>query len=665
MKRLLLILLLFVALPAAAQSGGGYMAGTPQELAALASLQQQKLVRLREQAREIIRDNPNSYAGHYLMGYSLHHGEGDLPRARFHLERGRELFSAQHGPLPSYDTPWGWLERMLTELEMVNAEMDLYEEQIEALDQYCAVALRLFGRKPPQAIASYAWPLMKLGKEQEARDRLKEASQYNDEMTRTIYWNTLGALEMEMGHPKESYTAFKNLLYEIERNGWTQTCTYLRNGGEAAASLGQFDEAERLYLESADYFDPYSFSNPWWDLTNLYLTQGRFPEAVESLKKMHFWSFSSQPYLAQQSWAANQHLTCEVLLQLGFTEKAAGIAREFVRRPDRQGGDSVHKDQWEAGNLLMFRTAALAHEDALAERMTWTRGLEWWKLLWERNNLRVQARAAGAQAASILASNDRIGRSLRYSYAPGTVIVPNWQRPELVGLYGPGVAGAAVAEIYQNPPESIDLETPYLNVIEAEVARRSGDRQKALDLLDQAMVQLPRSEVSLRARAKATAGKLLADQGRHDEAMAHYQEVLDSVPGMFRFLDIRLPVTVQDPGNDTLRKVAKMIRRSPRFTQDSRGFIVELTTNGATLEATLTSARGTVISRAQVPVKDDLEQATRDLASEFHRKTFAPRLDLSQVDLNSLDGSNLSGSTQTDRLKDLFFESERDVAPRL
>ncbi len=652
MKRAFLLLFLLITVATAWSRGS--MSGTSEELEALQSLEQQKLIRLREQARAIIRENPRSFAGQYLMGYSLHHSEGDLPRAKFHLEKARQLFITIHGRSPGYTSPWGWYERTLMELEMVNAEMDLYDQQIKILDEYCALSQALFNRRPHQAEAAYAWPLMKLGREKEARQRLQSVASFGDEMTRAIYWNTKGALEMETGHPKASYEAFTSLISEIKFRRWNVTCTYLRNAGEAAASIGKFDEAERFFQEASRYFDPYSFSNPYWDLTSLYLAQGRFAEATEALKRCHEWSFRSRPYLAQQSWAANQHITCETLLQLGYTDKALEIARRFVSRPDRQGGDSVHKDQWEAGNLMMFRATLLQRAQALDEERCYTKGKKWWELLLQSQRLRAEAGVAQARASAIVASHDRLAKSLRYSYAPGTVMMPNWHRPELVTVYGAGTAEAALQTVYESKSESLHLEKPYLDIIQAEVERLRGDEQEAIRLLEDSLKTLPPSEATLRARAQATLGKLYERQGLNDKALASYLRVLDSVPGMVRFLDISLPVVIDDSGNPNLAQVRRMLFKSPRF-HSGQGLAIRLSTTGASLAGTVVDPNGTVFARVEVKVEGELDQNLRDLAAEIHRKTFAPKVNLSQKDLTSLDGTNLSGTTQSEKLKDQFF----------
>lgn len=665
MKRPLFAILglLLLTLSVAAQP---HYKGFEDEQQGLELMRQQKLVELREKAREIIRNRPQSIPGHFLMGYSLHNSEGDLPRAKFHLQKSREMFVEKYSKRPSRGAPWGWYESTLQELDVVNAELDLYNQQIDAIEDYLVLAESLFGSRPDHIKARFAWPLMKLQREDEARQILQSLANSPQEYTRTMYLNTKGALEMETGHPKASFEDFAQLIKEVEFKGWHKSATYYRNAGEAAAGLGQFAQAERYFLEATLYFDSWSYSNPWWDLTSLYLNQGRFLEAVAALKKTHLWSFRTRPFLRQQSWAANQHITCEALIQLGFTARAVEMAEYFVIRPDRQGGDSVHKDQWESGNLLMYRSALEARIQALEEMMAWTTGKEWWKLLWEKQQLTLKSRLAGQRAAALAANNDRIAKSLRFNYAPGTVMVANWHRPDLVELYGPGVVRAAVKELYEKAHENVEFEMPYYTVFEAEAARIQGDEKSAIALFEQAIEKLPKQELMLKSRARAELAGLYEADGRRQEADKAYALLLDDSPAMFRFFDLELPVEIDYAGNSQLKKVAKIFHKSPRFRWvNNSEFNLKLSVSGAGLEARLMGPSGTVISRTSVPIEDDAEEALALLAEEVHQNTFAPKLNLSQKDLSSLDGSNLSGRTKSDELRGKLNLPDPSDGPRI
>jgi tetratricopeptide (TPR) repeat protein len=675
MKRALLIglFLLLCVVPALAQNPR--FAGTPAEQAALRLLDKDDLVRVREDAHEILKQNPDSYAGHYLMGYTLHNSEGDLPQAKFHMKKALDLFIKKHGKSFSIDSPWGWYERSLMEMVQINAEMDLYQEQVDTLDTYMDVSKRLFNTEAPSILVSYAWPLMKLERETEARKKLDKVSHYYDEGTRTTYLNTMGALEMEFGHPQASYSAFKTLIEEVRSNSWTQTATYLRNLGEASAGIGRFDEAERLYSEATRYFSPLTYSNPWFDLAFLYVSQARFPEAVSALQKTHNWRFSVRPFLAQQTWAQDMHVSAELLMHLGETDKALEVAEMITQRPDRQGGDSIQKDQKEAGTWMLYRSLCLAEAARLKESLTWKSGWQWWKAVAYRKKLLNDARFAGIKVRSLASNNERLASSLRPYYAPGTFIMTDWHRPDLVTVYGAGVASEALNEIYQKPPESLEVERPALEVVRAEIAWARGDEDDAIEILKKAIPDVGESRAVLRARAEARLAGILFDEGRFEEAMEVGTRVLDTAPAMFRHLDLSLPVRIEATGDPVSKDIAEAIADSPRFHSDDRGYPIKIRANSDRLSATLLTPEQALLAEVSVPAtrkvvkrkkpegedeesEDEQEEEEEvldppdQLVALFHKKAFAPRLDLSQSEINSLDGSTLTDSRRNNNARE-------------
>lgn len=655
-------------------------AGTSAEKAALQRINNfEEMVKAREDARAILKENPESYAGHYIIGYTFHNSEGALPQAKFHLNKSLELFVKKHGTTFGMDSPWGWYERALIELIQVNAEMDDYEDQIKTLDTYLALSERLFGQEAPIILVGYAWPLMKLGREQEAREKLAKVSSFHDEATRSTYLNTLGALEMEFGHPNASYAAFKTLVEEVRQQGWGQTATYLRNLGEASAGIGRFDEAERLYSEATRYFNPYTYSNPWFDLTFLYVAEARFPEALSALKKTHQWRFSVQSFLAQQTWAQDIHLTAEVLLHLGETEKALTMARMIAERPDRQGGDSIQSDQKEAGTWMLYRALVLAEAARLQESLSWKSGWQWWKALVYRKKLLNDARLASIKVRSLASNHQRLSSSLRPFYAPGTFIMADWHRPDLVAVYGAGVASEALAEVYQNPPESFEFEEAAMEVTRGEIAWARGDEDEAIEILKKAIPKLGEPRAVLRARAEARLAQILFDEGKFEEAMEYGTRVLDTAPSMFRHLDFSLPVRIETDGNPVSKEIAKALSKSPRFHSDERGYPVKISSSEQALKATLSSPQQALLAEVSVPAvkvkkkpetvkADDNEgekspeeaaeaeeewlEPPQELLALFHKKAFAPRLDLSQSEINSLDGSTLTDSRRNNKARD-------------
>jgi hypothetical protein len=649
--RWLLALGVTLCLATAAPAQGPLMP-TVEQQKALSDIEEGKLVHLREVAQKMLEDpaTKDSYQTYFFMGYVLHHAEGDLPRARWYLQEGIKRFEAKHGKPAQFGSPWGWMEKMIIELGMVTGEMDLYEEQMKVWDQLDELFAHEFGQRIPLLQAYYSWPLMKLGREEEARERLRKAMAVRNESSVVQVLNSLGALEMETDHPQACYNAFQKLLSEVRSNGWEMSNTYLRNAGEAAAVLLKFDEAEKLFLEATEIFDPKSFSNPWWDLSTLYLSQARFPEAISALKKCHQWTFDSEAFLAQQSWAANQQLTCEIMLQLGMTEQAYQIARAFVDRPDRKGGDSVQRDQWEAANMIIFREAALARRQSLQEQMVWTKGWAWWKLLWAQRDLAWDAYVKGQQAASSIVSHGRLLNSMRYAYAPGTVLIPNYVRVELATLLGPGTTLAALDELEAKQFENLERERPYLATIRFEALARLGRNAEAFELLKDIETNLPRSEVLLRVRLLARAAQMHLSAGDQNEALPYLQQVMEKAPGLLRNLHVALPVEFSDDGSAVAAEAVALCRRSPRFTESPGAFRVAVTASGARL----LGPDGSVLSHAELGQLKKGDEAHVLLTQAIHDRFFAAPIDLSQLDISSLDGV-VTGGVQSKQMQEMFF----------
>ena len=82
------------------------------------------MVKAREIGEQILREHPDSFAGHYVLGVAIHYGEGDLARSVYHLDISAQLFEKQHGGAARSEAPWRWHEATLQELASTLGEMD-------------------------------------------------------------------------------------------------------------------------------------------------------------------------------------------------------------------------------------------------------------------------------------------------------------------------------------------------------------------------------------------------------------------------------------------------------------------------------------------------------------------------------------------------------------
>ena len=331
--------------------------GAPEERAFLALLDKEhRPLEAREAARAYLKTHPGSFLAEEACGIVYLFTDGDLPKALYHLGRARSLMEAfsrgDWGP----GSPAGNYAATLHLLSTTQFRMERYGEALATL----ATLEATFSTRYPEL---FAWPLMKLGRTQEARSRIEEAIRSGKADAAADALNTLAALEAEADRPEEAFATEQRLLDLDRPKGKDADCTFLRNAAEGAQRLGRFERAERLLLEASDHFKPSSVSNPWGDLAGLYLWEGRHAEAVDAVKRMQEWAFRSRPLAAETHWNERQMLTGGLLLLCGCTDEALVLARRVAERPDRHATGSARQGQLEAGTQL-FRYQTLL--DALA-----------------------------------------------------------------------------------------------------------------------------------------------------------------------------------------------------------------------------------------------------------------------------------------------------------
>ncbi len=632
---------------------------TPQEKTAFEILQKgTHPVMAREAAEALLRANPNSFVGYYILGAVYARVEGNLSKAYYYLKKAQQFIEFRWGRNIGEGGPWLWHARSLEELIEVTGQMDRYQEQLDLLgerDRYYS----------PKLTWKWGWPLMKLGRMYEARKKMQEAIASKDSWTVFAAMNTLGAVEVELDHPEAAYQAFQKLINITTAKKWqSQNATVFRNAAATALSLMKFDEAEKLLIAASNHFEYGSYSNPWHLLTMLYVREGRLPEAVTAVREMQQWARANRPALEQQSWSERNSMTAAVLVECGYTEEALEILRLARNRPDRRGGTSTHKDQSEAGFLLLFRHALKVHRETLAEqalsRPFWQRPALWLQSIFEG----LEMWSAGRRAAALIIENHRLPWSLR-STAPDYVDILEWCRIDWNEILGSGVVDGETEQLLERTDAIGRREKPHLQLLRGCGAMLSGNLNAARQRLTEALAGLPQAEVYARAQAEALLGSTLASSNRFQEAAMHYQRAIEKAPGVLRSMALALPCRIASSADPEATKAAELLAASPRLVKAGQGFVLRIRSSGSQLSAVLLGPDGTVLSEARAPLGKDPVEAARKLSSEFHRKAFSPKVDLSQSDIASLDGSNLTGDQVRDGIRNVFFPAKNDRSAKV
>jgi hypothetical protein len=235
--------------------------------------------------------------------------------------------------------------------------------------------------------------------------------------------------------------------------------------------------------------------------------------------------------------------------------------------------------------------------------------------------------------------------------ASSAAIMPPWLLGEFCEVLGPGVVHEAVVKARQN--DKRPGAAAYYDAVAAEVALASGTEHDAIALADRALAGLGPSEVLLQARVMAVAAEAARELSQMPAARARYGAAFQRDPGVFRRLEVPVPVEIRASGGEVAGDVAAMLSRSPRFTETDGGLNLSVQVDGGGARVCLSGDQAQQIACAEFEAKalKKGERYAQRIAEEAQKQLFSPRIDLTQMDINSLDGQNLSGR---DALETLF-----------
>ncbi len=625
--------------------------GEPDELRAWALIRQQKLVEAREVAERVVAERPDSFLGHFLLGWAHHYGEANFPKALFHEERAYQLFVARYGETPSPGAPWRWHARMLLELADTHGDLEHHEERLAWIARYNEIY-------DPDLLADQAWALMKLGHYDLARRAADAGMATGQSRDRQVALNAFCAIEFEAGNVERSYEACRAALDDARRNG-EPNAVDLTNFAEASRSLFKLDEAERILQEATEAGVSW-YGNPWLELAELYTRGARFPEALSALRKVLPYRAQRPPHVRDSDRNEHRRALASFYLVVGQPEEALGITEKALVMPDRRAHNSRDPDQDRALVALVDRRARLTVGDVRVERAVGGPVHERLLARLERMRFGFEAWMSGRQVARLLSqppirgAEDRLIGFFRIGTA-ASAITPPWLAGELSEVVGAGVTLEAVERARASDARL--AAGAYYDAFAAEAAFRLGDETRARELAERARGGLPDGDALLRARVDAIRAASIQHAEGTAAAVDAYELALQNDPGVFRRLGLALPVRLVTRGQaEPIEELADALARSPRFDDDDEGLPLVVSGDAALLSVCLEGSGGTQLDCSETRV-DEVDENTAWSADETpesvevetfvaraarlaQERLFAPRIDLSQADIGSLDGSN-------------------------
>ena len=616
------------------------------ELRALAvceALNLNQTVKARELSEQWLRAEPNSPAAQFSLAEVLFSVEGNMPRALFHLNRAEELTNYQFvgDALQSGQMEWHYLT--LSQLSYVHQLMGNQISSLEYLDKLKTI----YG----QEVESFrGWPLIKLKQYDAARASANSVLQSSDnQRERSRAWNTLCAVELASLQPLESMTACNRSISEdedIENPANDYDTVYLSNASEVSLSLLQIDQAEKYLDRATRFLNPQSVADPWIYKLYLTLNQSRFDEARDSLDRMLIWRESQDPIVSVMNKAEHFLVSASFLLIAGYAEDSIKLTTTALNQPDRNGSYSADDAQKDSFAALLNMMANQTEFQIQLENNASNNLLDSIFTRLNLTSLQLDSWRAARRAAALFADFEVLQNRLR-PYSPLDVHIPEWIEPEIISLIGTGVMSNILEQAYENG--AFQLNTGYYNSYKTEIAALEGKNLEVLSHGESALQLLPQEEGLLRARIAARMASAARAQGNYEEALIYYETTLKQDPSIIRRLAEDLPVLIISDGSDFSNLIKNYISRSPRFTADENGLVLEISST-PDFSICLKSRNGNIIScyNAAAVNNQDSKSNARQLTRLFHSNTFGLGFDISKAQRSVLLGSSVILRSQTD-----------------
>ena len=613
------------------------LAATDEERRALIKLDQGKYKDARRLAEASLKTKKTMIA-QFVMGVVHSEYEGNLARGLFYIRQAGGALLEEYGTPPEGIHPKRWHRRLLMREQAVLGMMDHREKQLEALDRYD----RLYR---PKQTARRIWPLLKLGRFDEARDLGKSLIHHERPEIRERAYNGLMAVEEESGHREASYKWGQLGLVET-RGESCVIATNLALGARRTFRFSKTIEHDQTALKARDHSCP---TSPHAQLAAMYLVFGEFQKCLSSLKALRRAPRDGD--MKVQNEMVIKARFVELLYALGAFEEAAVRAEQIIEEPDRAGMVSASAETVEMTNNVLAWSVFDAQHEMLNEMISARSLLGSISLRIKQQKIKAMQWRARRESIRLGAMPELVTKTVRPYY---TDVMP-WYGGNLISIFGDGVLSKAMTEaraLESEYTKDVDL---IFGAYRGEASWRNGDDDEAISAGEMLLERLPKDVRLLRMRVQAWLADALRRAGKLSESTQHFHEVMDFYPTVLRHLRVKLPVTFIAK-DQSAEQVVDRLRSSPRLIETSdTPFKVRVEATGGRITICLEGQKrfgcGRYVKESERgPSETDEAEVSADPSTiaidNFHNEVFAPRLDLSQSDINSLDGRAVRGDAK-------------------
>ncbi|MAD61833.1 MAG: hypothetical protein CMH49_10045 [Myxococcales bacterium] len=510
----------------------------------------QKRNRARTLAEKALNEQARPILGAMILAQVYEESEGNFPKALYWIREATDWLVKACGTRPTAAAKQMHKDLLIKE-SFILGDMDQREEQLNALNRFDQIY------KPPRDELKI-WPLVKLGRFEEARSIGLKQIQSENQFVRSRAFNGMMAIECEARNRQASYEwGMKGHIDARE-----QSCVIALNMGLASRQCFKFDEEERFNRIALKAEDRDCSSSPFIQSSATYLIRGEFQKSISALSS---WAPSTAMEWMQSHMRVKAR-RAELMYGLGVWRRGLKEIHDVVTYPDRAAGtDSASEEMLNLESYMLYWALLEGERIASAERRA-IRGLSAWlkaqpkRILdaWKQWKIKRQIIRFATYHVNLI---DLI--------KPYFSSVMPWYSSLLVYVLGEGVIKAALDQARNEEAQDYPkIANAYLDGYEAELSWKQGDYERCLLLVEQALKTVPKSAKLFRYRLIAlrwAARYAEADEAVHDDDL---HLLLSEYPLPLRLLDLKLPVRMRTSGGQYGQAVLEALERSPRFSLD-------------------------------------------------------------------------------------------------
>lgn len=604
-------------------------------------------IKTRQEVEKILSASPESLGANYLMGQIFWNGEGNLHRALQYYKKTIRLFEAKYCDastgIPTDGSLVSWHQRLYKELSDIYAELDLRELELEVHEKLAQLYHAQLGEDA-------VWAMIKLGKYEEARAIALHSIQGQDKFWADAAYNDLVAIE----DARHRYMASYEMSVKSVEFHAGKSCVVLMNHGRALATLLRMNESNQYYLKAATVKNVDCMSHPLGALALNYLADGRWQKSISSETRLSKRKVDKRT--AIQTEMNERSTLAQILYTMGFSERAHELMTTVIKAPSRLGYDSLLKAQMDMANETLYYAIlkdSLARTEEILSAYG-ALGASFFERDAQVRERRIElARTKLETERQLWSSHQKLFKSALHAENLNSLIVPFYVlsvpnlTPSLVDALGRRT-GDLLLDYQKGLLEADEYEAmePVFHYLSAYIAWRDGDDAR----LTQEIEAYRRSRVEgvrlIDWEIDLMEAQMWAKQGRIGEADVQLSHVYRDYPSIFRTREVRLPVRFDDAmgKGEVWTRMREALERSERFEMRENAPFVIAGVEGEIPMLCLLSATGQRYACSSVQKKDyayliDEKPHEAEIVGHFLHAVFVPRVDLSQSDIHSLDGS--------------------------